>query len=100
MRRRSYRPRLYARAHLGCLGCSAPVWAALGALAAVLAAKDGKPSGDPQPQEPTDTSTQLLDKTGWPHLKWPEENEDWLGKNPPLFPDDEQPEHPVKKERP
>jgi hypothetical protein len=23
---RRYRPRIYGRAHLGCLGCSAPLW--------------------------------------------------------------------------
>lgn len=88
MRRRRYRPRVHARAHLGCLGCSAPVWVAIAALVAALGTRDGKPSGDPE--EPADTSTPLLDKTGWPPLKWPEWNEDWLGKNPPLFPDEPQ----------
>lgn len=33
------------------------------------------------------TSTQLLDKTEWPPLRWPEDNEDWLkhpkGAEPP-----------------
>lgn len=36
MTRRYRRPRVYARAHLGCLGCSAPLWALLAAV--VLAA--------------------------------------------------------------
>jgi hypothetical protein len=34
IRRRRYRrhPRLYLRGHLGCLGCSVPIFAALGVL--------------------------------------------------------------------